>query len=247
MPSPLHQALENLGERIDEDLLAHLYERASIETSEIHAELRKAGLIWDDGSPLTPPSRQALEDTSQRIIRRARRRASVRGAVTGAMGILAIPPETVAGMIQLLQLSQRLAVVWGHDPHSDRGRILLIRALSRALDLELPEQGQLRVRVRDLRRVAARQLPDPRHTGVMLGLSLARFSLGRAGSGLARAVPGVGALAGGFEARRSLIVAAEPMIDVYSRAWRGGTLLEGPVEDAEELEPSPLAGHPDPR
>jgi hypothetical protein len=246
MASPVQQALENLSERIDEDLLGHLYERASIPTSEIVSELTKNGLVWDDPGTISSPSRQELEDTSHRLIQSARRRASLRGALSGAVGLIAIPPETLAGMVQLLQLAQRLAVVWGHDPHADRGRVLLVRALSRALDLELPDQGQLSVRVRDLGRIAGRQLPDPRHTGVLVALSLARFSLGRVGSGLARAVPGVGALAGGLEARRSLQMASQPMIEVYSRAWRGTALLEGPVEDAEELMPSTLAALSDP-
>jgi hypothetical protein len=107
--------------------------------------------------------------------------------------------------------------------------------------MDLPEQGQLGVKVRDLGRLAGRQLPNPRQTSLIIGLSLARHSLGRVGSGFARAIPGIGAIAGGIEARRTLILAARRMVEVYSRAWRGGDLLTGPVEDAIELSASGLA------
>jgi hypothetical protein len=144
-------------------------------------------------------------------------------------------------MVQLLHLSQRLAVIWGHDPNTDRGQVILTRSFASAFELELPEQGQLGVRVRDLGRLAGRQLPDPRQTSLLIGLSLARHSLGRLGSRFARAVPGVGAIAGGIEARRTLVLASRRMAEVYSRAWRGGNLLEGPVEEAIELKGPGLA------
>ena len=241
MPTPLQQAFLNLGERIDEDVVGLLYERASLSTEEIIAEFTQMKIRWDRPDTFPPLTRNELEINSLAIVKKAQRRASLRGALTGTVGFIAIPPEVLASMIQLLQLSQKLAVVWGHDPNSDRGRILLIRSFSHALGVSLPDHAPLSIRLGDIRKIATKQLPDLRHTGVLLGLSLARHSLGRLRTGLARSLPFVGALAGGIEARRSISAAATKMIEVYSRAWRGGTRIEGPVEDAMEVTTSGLA------
>ena len=247
MPHPLHQALLNLGERIDEDLVSALYQKSSLRTESIVDELERRSIVRDDSSQLNRPTEEQLWDSSEHVIKSARRRASVRGAMTGAVGLLAIPPETMAAMIQILHLSQRLAVVWGHDPDTDRGRMLLVRALAQAHQVDLPDQGQLRVRVRDLRRLAGKQLPDRRHTSLLIALSLARHSLGKIGSGVTRALPGIGAVAGGIEARRNLMDSGMRMAEVYARAWRGSALLEGPVEDAVELHEPGLATAPSAR
>ena len=190
MPHPLHQALLNLGERIDEDLVSALYQRSSLRTTTIIEEFERRALIRDEPSRLDRPTEEQLWDSSDVVIKSARRRASVRGAMTGAAGLVAITPETMSAMIQILHLSQRLSVIWGHDPHTDRGRMLLVRALAQAHHVDLPDQGQLRVRVRDLRRLAGKQLPDRRHTSILIALSLARHSLGKIGSGVTRALPG---------------------------------------------------------
>jgi hypothetical protein len=246
MPSPIQQAFLNLRERIDEDLVAALYERASLRTEDIIEELDARRLTREDPHSLERPDSQQLQQSTAAVIRQAGRRATVRGAVTGAAGLLAIPPEMMAAMIQILHLSQRLSVIWGHDPDTDRGRMLLVRSFATAFKLALPDQGQLGVRVRDLGRIAGRQVPDRRHTSLLVGLSLARHSLGRLGTGVARAIPGIGAIAGGFEARRVLHQAGIQMAPVYSRAWSGALRIEGPIEEAIEVDVPGLAAAPTP-
>lgn len=236
MASPIRVALRNLVERIDEDLLPLAYKTASLTTPEIQAELEAAGLPWY-GAPDQPAVHlQALEAASDQLIRHAARGATVRGAVAGAGGLLAVVPDSAASAIQTLHLAQRLAVVWGHDPDHDRGRLPMANALAAAYQIELPAQGQIDLRVRDLPAIVARSRPTRTTPATaQLARALATRAAVTFTQRLGRVVPGLGAGVSAVSARRGIRQQGQRMVDCYRRTWRGELFSHSPVTDAVEV------------
>jgi hypothetical protein len=238
MPSPLRQAFDNLAERIDEDLIPMLVRRASLPTASLREEL-DAGGVWRVGGPGPTPTARELDDSAQRLIRQSGRRALVRGALAGAAGVFAIPPELAAAVVQTLHLGQRLALVYGHDPERDAGRVVLIRAMAEAFELELPDQTPARPRVRELPAL----LVDSPREGLLGGSSslvstLAVRAAVSVASRFSRAIPGVGAGVSALAARRSLTEHGHRMHATFRRTYAGdhfAAVDAGAVEDAIEL------------
>lgn len=237
MPSPLRQAFDNLAERLDEDLVPALIRRASLPTATLHEELDAAG-ICRVGGPGPVPSAAELDTAAGRVIRRAGRRALVRGALAGAAGVFAIAPEAAAAVIQTLHLGQRLAIVYGHDPETDAGRVVLIRAMAEALGLELPDQAPARPRVRELPALLAGGPRDPgASAGAMVSTLAVRAAVSVA-SRFSRAIPGLGAGLSAVTARRSLADQGHRMHSALRRGYGGedfAAVDDGLVEDAVEL------------
>jgi len=236
MASIFRQILNNLGERVDEDLLPTVYAAASVSTEQVRAELRRAGLSWYDPHAGRTPSAAELNTAAERLIRRSVRTATVRGALGGVGGAIAIPPEIAASLIQTLRLAQRLAVLFGHDLDTDRGRLMLSRGLEAAFELELPNQRALGVRVSDLPQVARQQLPDAQRTTAWIARAVTWQVTRRVGGRLSRVLPGVGAGIGAWDAQRTLRQQGERMHQVYLRAWDGDLYAEpNAIIDAEEI------------
>ncbi len=227
-------SLRELGLLVDDQLLPLLYRTASVEPAEVRAELAAAGLPVLD--PARPSAEQldALERSADAVIARATLRAGVRGAIAGAAGLAAVPPELLATWVQLLRLAQRLAVVYGCNPHSARGKLLVWRAVTAAFEVSRPGQGQIGLRVRDLPAlvVPGKGTTSTARAATRLLLSRALTDLGRR---LGRAVPGVGAGIGAVTARRSLRQHGRRMAAVFAGTLQGARLLSGPVEDAVEV------------
>jgi hypothetical protein len=227
--------LKNATDRVDEDLLPTLYAAASVRTADVRAELTEQGVLWSDPVTGRHPTPAELDAAAQTLIERAARAATVRGAVAGAAGLAAVPPELVAAVVQTLRLSQRLAVLYGHDPEGDAGRLLLTRALALAFDVELPEQRQAAVRVRDLPAVLDRHLPVRFDGEPSFGRTLTMRALVTVASRMIRVLPGVGAGVGALGARRNLRRRGARMVEVFRRASEGLLSIEGPVEEAVEV------------
>ena len=229
--------VSELGEHLDETLLPRIYDAARLRTDAIKQDLDARGLTRaDPGQPDLAPSAAELEASVDRLVRSARRTAGVRGAVAGVGGLWTLPPEAGVALVQLLHLGQRLAVVYGHDPETDRGKVLLLRALAEGLELRLPKQARLGLRVSDLPRVAERQLPEVAHGGAWMVQVLAARTAVTAASRVARVVPGLGASVGAFQAWRETRARGRRMAAVFARSWTEPLFGTGPIEDAEELQ-----------
>lgn len=225
--------LENLGGRIDEELLPRLYDALGLRTADVRAELADEGLAFHDPATGREPVVAELNASAAAVIARATRAATVGGAFAGFAGAIALPPEMIAALVQTLRLGQRLAVVFGHDPDTDRGRLLLWRAVAAAWELELATQGALDLRLHALPELLRAQIlgKDSAYLGRTLTLRLV-VTLGRR---TLRMLPGVGAGLGAWDARRRMRGQGERMLPVFQRAWDGVLQLEGPSEDAVEV------------
>ena len=232
MPSPLRIILDNLAERLDEDLLRALYTQASLSTAEIRADLDARGLTFIGADP--EPLPHELDTTSNRVIRSAARRAAARGALAGAGGLLAVPPEAAASAIQTLRLAQRLAVVWGHDPDTDRGQVHLTRALAHTFGVELPESGPIDLRLRDLPALAVPRLHGVQNRTGDIARVLAVRSAVTLARRFTRWIPGVGAGLGAVGAHRSLTEQGRGLVAYYRRVHTGQASA-APIEDAVEV------------
>jgi hypothetical protein len=226
--------LTNLGDRLDEDLAAAVFEAATLRTSDIRDELDRIGLAYQGREGPPSPTIHDLDHAADRVIRRSARIGAVGGAVAGIGGLAAVPAEAAGSLVHSIRTGQRLAVIYGHDPATDRGRLLLARALAAAFDLELPDGRALGMRVRDLPRIARDELvPTEGHTTWMFAM-LSRGAYRSARGRLLRGVPGLGATVGLWSAHRQSRHRAALMKSVLRAAWDGGgSDLE--FEDAVEV------------
>ncbi|MCK6505751.1 EcsC family protein [Myxococcota bacterium] len=236
----LADGLQDLGDRLDGGVLPALYRAASLPTTTIRQELEAAGLPYTDPQAGRVPDRAALDVAAERLIGLAGRKAAVRGAAGALGGLPMLAPEAAAGLVQGLRLAQRLAVLYGHDPETDRGKLLMTRALSRAWKVDLPVDGVLGTNLRQLPDVVRSRLSGPRPEAMAVARTLAGQVLVLAGARLSRVVPGLGTTVGAISARRELRSQGLAMKAVFERAWEGDLLPGGPgqdgaILDAEEL------------
>lgn len=235
MATALEMLLDELGHRLDDELLPRLYAAIGLSTAEVRAELAELGLPFHDPVTGRTPAAHELEEAARTLISRSSRTAAAGGAVSAFTGLIGVPPELAAALVQTLRLGQRLAVLYGVDPDTDRGRLILWRAVAAALELELPKQGALDLRVRALPSLIRASLPDASRSLPELGrmlVSRAAVALGRRGL---RVLPGMGAALGAYDGRKRVRQQGERMLYVFQRAFDGVPLLEGPVEDAVEI------------
>lgn len=236
-PSPLDQALRNLSERVDEDLIPALYQAASVPSVIIRAELEAEGLAWSDPSAGRSPGLVELRASARTIIDRSARTATIRGAVAGTMGLLAVPPEAAAAFVQSLRLAQRLAVVFGFEHETDRGKLILGRALAAGLELELPEQARVDFRLRRVTSLVRQGASEPQQAAAKVARLAGRRLVWTLGGRMGRILPGFGTGLAAWSARRELRRQAERMLPVLEASWEGVPWTPEVVEEAEEIHP----------
>lgn len=215
--SPWQIIAEALGQRLDAELIPSLYAAASVAPAQARDELRAAGLAFVDEATGQFPEPDDIARTVAWVVKAASRQAGVVGAVSGAAGFLAVAPEVLASAVATLRLAQRLAVVYGFDPDTDAGRMVISRALAHAYEVQLPESTRVATRVSEL--------PALVRTGAGNSQAMVAWAGRRALSGTAsvlvgrvsRLVPGLGAVIGGIRAFRAQERLAARMCEVYAR------------------------------
>lgn len=235
MPSVIRQILHNLGERVDMDLLPSLYQASTLSTAQIQREFMRTQTRWHDPSQGMNPDAVELQLAAHAVIGRCTRVAMIRGALGGSLGALAIPPEIAASLVQTLRMAQRLAVLYGFDPETARGQLLLSRALEVTYNLKLPTQRAMGVRMRDLRQVSTQQLPDVQRTTAWVARTVSWQMTRRIGGRIGRVLPGFGMGIGAWDARRLMKRHGQIMLQVYAHAW-DGDLAVSPTNISEALE-----------
>ncbi|MBM4391366.1 MAG: EcsC family protein [Deltaproteobacteria bacterium] len=218
MASPWRVIAEGLGTRVDEDLLPAMYAAASVSTSQVREELRRAGLAFVDEEAGLVPEPDELRRAVDHVVRSAQIRASAMGAVTGLAGAAAMPPELVAAMVNTLRLGQRLAVVHGFDPETDHGKIVLTRALAAAMGVELPDSTRVATRVSELPVLVRAAAPGSSGAVQWAARYVVERSVGSAAARVVRLVPGLGAGIAALSAWRRQKQVAARMCAVFHRA-----------------------------
>ncbi len=238
MPSLWKLLIENVGDRLDEDLLPALYAAVSLPTEAIRRELDERELIWYEPGAGRAPSLEELDLSAERLIDTSRRRAGALGGVGALAGALAVPPEVLASLVHSLRLAQRLAVVYGFDPESERGRVLLWRALAAANGIELPDQGSLDLKVKDLPAAIASQVPRGKNAAAWVTRRMVRRTTGQLTRRITRLIPGLGAGVAVWRSSRSQEDQGRKMQAIYRAAWDGGG-IDLRLSTEAELVPDP--------
>jgi hypothetical protein len=226
--------IEEMSNRLDEDILPALLSAISVPTVKIKDDLNAAGLPFTDPENQVWPSLRELDATAAKLIHTAATRSTITGAVSGAAGAAGVPPEVVASMLQDIRQAQRMSVLYGVDPESDRGRVLLWRALGAAWQVPVPEQGSLELRMRDLPGAFGSQVPAPTQAAAWMTRRIVHRAVRQATSRFWRWIPGVATGLSAAAGRKRAKSHGERMRNLYRRAWTGEPLdLRGSVEVEE--------------
>ena len=229
----LANLIQDLTGRMNEDLPPYVVRSMSVDPDVFRAELNKDGLSFADPTQIHAADIQALRHSAERTIRRSARRASVAGAASGLAGWLGVPPEIAARVVQSVRLAQRLAIIYGHDPSTDRGAMHVRKALAAGWQFDLPDQAKVDIKMSDLPKLVQTNLQPTHHAGGWLAQKLMRKATASIGSRIGRVVPGLGAGLGAYQANRSTRELGERMLDAYIRIHR----IPKPsgIEDAIEV------------
>lgn len=214
----LASILDALVRRADSELLPGLYATVSVPTADIRAELRAANVAHVDPSTGLTATAEDLEAAALALAQRARQQATFLGLASGLGGALALPPELVATAVQTLRLAQRMAVLYGFDPDTDAGRLVMWRALAAAWEVPFPGEGPSNMRVRDLPDLLRKQLPSASEAGNWVARQAVQRTVARAVGRVTRVVPGLSVGLAGLGARRRMDAMARRMLPVFQRA-----------------------------
>ena len=232
--SSLTRFVTQMLDRADARLVAGWYHAVSVSTPRYRARLRFAAKPFVDPTRDHLPTLGELDRTAESVIARAATGASAMSGVAGLAGAASVPPEVLAIMVSTIRLGQRLCIVYGFDPESDRGQMALCRALAAAYEVDLPDAGPVGLRVSDLPRLA-RPDSDPRSIGASLARGLAMRSVWWVAGKVTRYVPVISATSGAVDARHRTEAAARRMQGVLRRLAEVPGPGRTPIEEAVEL------------
>lgn len=138
MPDPrLSNLMRIAGSVADDGVVRALYRAASVDADEALEEVRQVlgGKAVEDA-----PTDQ-LDAVVDRWIRERRFYGSMVGAGLSVVGLPGVPAATAQRFAEQLRLAQRIALVYGVDWRTERGEILLWRAMAEALDVDIAWEG----------------------------------------------------------------------------------------------------------
>jgi hypothetical protein len=202
------------------------YRAASVKTAGVRTALRKARRPFVDPDAKQQPTVAELDATARWIIVRASSRAGLRGGVVGLAGAISVPTEATSHALASLRLAQRLAIVYGLDPETDRGRMATWRAVAAGWGMAMPDRGTLQGRAFEIAR--------PQSVGARLVRGVLSHATRHVSERTARLLP---VISGPIAARRAQRNARE----VGRAAWHVLRALAGwpgepvPVEEAQEV------------
>lgn len=217
--------------RLDDESLRVLFAGISVRAEAVQRRLARSNLAWV-GREGVAPTPWELQRAAEAVVGWTRATASFVGGVAGLGGALGVPPEAALWIAAVVRMAQRIGVVYGFDPESERGRVALGRVLAEAFQVELPDQGPDRLRISDL--LGALRPSSP---GVSVPAVLARAVVVRAAlQVVGRAARLVPVLSSGWSAVDGQQRTAE-IGQAIVRAWQrlSDRALPGVVEDAMEL------------
>ncbi|NCG21907.1 MAG: EcsC family protein [Rhodobacterales bacterium] len=225
----LNDTLRDLLHRADEGLISGWYKAISLSPDRVHRQIRAAGHNIDDLS-----DREQRTRAAHWVIDQVRFRATVLGGLAGLGGLASVPPEAIAHTVGVLRMGQRLGIIYGFDPHTDRGQMALWQALAAGYEVKLSERGPVGMRVSDLPSIVAPAVVAPRTVGSSLIGEIIRKSAWTLGARVSRVVPVASAGVAAVYSRRHMQQVGHRMHAVFQKlgAIRG---VIGVIEDAEEV------------
>jgi hypothetical protein len=229
----MSEILRELTERMDEDLPPYVLQGLSVDVAEYRSDLDAAGLAYIVPASPHHHAPEALERSAVIAINKSVRKASVVGAAGGLAGFLGVPPEAAARVLQSLRLAQRLAIIYGHDPTTDKGAIHVRRALACAWDFELPQQANVDMRLSDLPTLIRAGIPAKHSGGVWITRTMLTQATAVVGRRITRIIPGLGIGLGAIQARRSARTQGDRMHQTFLRSYRPPRTKA--IEDAVEV------------
>jgi hypothetical protein len=219
-------------DRADRTLVAGWYDAVSVSAERVRAWLRSRGLPFLDPAVPVEATLDQVDQTAEALVARSAALVGAMGGAAGLVGAATVPTEWLAANVAALRLAQRLCVVYGFDPATDRGQMALCRALAHAYGVELPETGALRMRLSDVPSLFRRDRP-PSEVSARLVRGMAKSSAWWVAGRISRFVPVLSASRHAWDARKQVRDAGAKMQDVLRR------LAEAPEtgipEDALEV------------
>lgn len=216
----LEQVLRAWGVRVDREGLARLRAAVSVSTDETREWLDARGLGWVDERGGRYPSEDELARSVETLTARERGAALVIGAAGAFGGWLGLAPELAATLVQTFRLAQRMAVVYGFEVESDRGQLVVTRALGAGWEIDIPDSGAQATRLGDVGALVRAQL------ATVSPMAVAGWAVKITGKSvtarLVRFVPGLGMTLSATQSRRRLQEIAERMAVVLRRACDAG-------------------------
>ena len=166
---------ENMKDWADEALLANAYRGLSVNTRVFRTRLRTAQRSFCDPNVPQTPTMHEVDKTAAWVSEQVGIQTGIRSGIASLAGAISIPPEVLLTLVTYIRLAQKLTIVYGYDPHSDKGQMVMWRALAAGLETELPEQGPLGMRLRDLTRLFS--MPRADQVGTQVTRALVKKSV----------------------------------------------------------------------
>lgn len=232
------ETLRDVVAQVDATLLPGLYAAVSVDPDRERARLRAARRPFVEPGAGDRPTREEVGRTAGWVIDQARGRVAVLGGIAGIGGAVTVPPEAALQAVAALRLAQRLALVHGLDPRTDRGEMAVWQALAAGFELPLPGDGPVGMRVRELPLVLVRGVAA-KNAGGALATAMMRDAAWRIGHRFSRMLPlpflssGLAAL----RARRDMRDVGERMRETLRRLAEAPEPDPRQITEAVEVEP----------
>ena len=165
------ELLRELADHMDHRLPAGLYAAVSVRAEDERSRLRRRHRVFVDPAAAERVDPRDLAHTAARVISEGAIAPAGIAGIASLGGLATVPPEAVAQLVAIVRLAQRLAVVYGLDPETERGRLAVMHALAVALEIDAPGDGPLDARLSDLPKLVSLR------NGGTTALALARSAL----------------------------------------------------------------------
>ena len=237
------ELLKQIQEAMNEGLLVQLYRAASVSPDEVLKSLRQRGLevfslgeIWRVPTPLLDAA------VDEHLTAKSRSTGLVSGAFS-AGGLVTLLPELIWQVTTLLRLGQRVALTYGEEVTTPKGRLDLWQNLAAALSIKVDLEGvesDLKLNLPMV--VGTSPMRDPMLVRlaemVMFGLAM------RMASQAIRLVPMLGAGLGGLRTYRQTRQYGEQFKTIYRNLHQLRHVNLSELEMSQETAFTLVAGGP---
>lgn len=227
--------LRDMFHRVDDRLVHGWYRSMSVPSERVRRHLRHAGRPFCDPRAPSQPTLIELDGTARWVIDQSRFNATALGGIAGLAGLASVAPEVAATVVAVMRMAQRLAIVYGFDPESDRGQMALWRALAAGFEVDLPDRGPVGIRVSDLPAIVAPRVLAPRTVGGNLAASILRKAAWMVAGRVTRLVPIYSSGTAALNSRRNMAEMGDRMRLVYRRMAEVPHTTRDALEDAVEV------------